>query len=71
MEDNKDLVSSTVTEQETSEVQKGEDKKEKMYSRDELYKIVNAEKNKVRDELLKEAEKIVYDATKSRSYNLC
>lgn len=56
MEDNKDLVSSTVTEQETSEVQKGEDKKEKMYSRDELYKIVNAEKNKVRDELLKEAE---------------
>ena len=60
MEDNNNVV--TATETAEKEVQQEnvtpevEDKKEKTYSRAEVNKMINAEREKLKEELLKEAE---------------
>ena len=59
MEDNKDMVSSTETEQAetgTAENNSEEPKKGKVYTRSELNSIISAEKDKLKAELLKEFE---------------
>lgn len=59
MEDNKDMVSSTEKEQvaeETTIKTPVSDTTEKMYSRSEVNKMINAEKNKIKNELLQEYE---------------
>lgn len=62
MEDNKDMVTATETAEEKNT--QGEDKAEKTYSRDELNKIINAERNKIKAEILKEEEEKRTEAEK-------
>lgn len=60
MKDNESMVSSTETEQVVEETtqknQNVEEKKEKTYSRSEVNKMLTAEKEKIRSELLQEFE---------------
>ena len=84
MEDNKDVVSSTETEQVEKEatIKNPEaetiEPKERMYSRGEVNKIVNAERMKIKDEVRREmeaekteAEKLArMDAEQKLSYEL-
>ena len=77
MEDSKDMVGSTETEQvvndNTQKSQNEETQKEKMYSRSEVNKMLSAEKNKLKDELLQEyeAEKLAkMDAEQKLNYEL-
>lgn len=82
MEDNKDMVSSTETEQvgndTTKKSQTENQSKEKSYSRDDVNKMLNAEREKVKAELLKdfenkksEAEKLAkMDAEQKLNYEL-
>lgn len=58
MEDNKDMVTTTETVEQESvgSNNQAEEKKEKLYTRAELNKILNAEKDKLKTELLQEAE---------------
>ena len=68
MEDNKDMVSSTETEQvvadTTQKSQVEETHKEKTYSRSEVNKMLSAEKEKLRAELLNEYESKKTEAEK-------
>ena len=69
MEDNKSMVSSTETEQEnvveeTTQKNQSEEKKEKTYSRSEVNKMLTAEKEKIRSELLQEFESQKSEAEK-------
>lgn len=67
MEDNKDMVSSTEKEQvaEESTIKTPvSDTTEKMYSRSEVNKMINAEKNKIKNELLQEYESKKTEAEK-------
>ena len=58
MEDNKDMVTATETaeQEQVSSNNQAEEKKEKLFTRAELNKILNAEKDKLRVELQQEAE---------------
>ena len=58
MEDNENVVSATETAQSEVHEENNESskKQEKMYSRAEVNKMINAEKMKLREDLLKEAE---------------
>lgn len=77
MEDNENVVSSTETEQSESTAQT-EEKKGKTYSRDDVNKMINAEKDKLRKELedefkaqKTEAEKLAkMDAEEKLKYEL-